>query len=395
MRLSVTQKNLSAALSIVGRAVSSRSTMPVLSNILLDATGEQLRLSATNREIALTCWIPADVEDIGAITIPARLLTEYTNSLPPERIDMALTERTQALHLSCARFEANMKGIDANEFPAIMTAAQALASQDATITQASLPVMGLRKMIDRTVFAASADDNRPTLTGVEVELSPDCVQLAATDGYRLSVNTLPITYGPTGKTTLIVPARSLGELARITSHADESYPVRVMVTPNRNQIMFGLTGSPDGIQAVEMVSELIDARFPDYRATIPKTFKTRTVVGTADLLKAARVALLFARDNANIIRLGIVPDGSIHNRGKMRLTANSAEMGDNVSELEAAIEGDALDITFNARYLIDALSQIDQPRVTLETTVATRPGALRPVGDDSFLHVLMPMNKPG
>ena len=393
MRLSVTQKNLSAALGIVGRAVSSRTTMPVLSNILLDATADQLRLSATNREIAITCWIPADVEDVGAITIPARLLTEYTNSLPPERIDMALTERTQTLRLSCARFEANMKGIDADEFPAVMTAAQVLASQDITITQASLPVTGLRGMIDRTTFAASADENRPTLTGVEVELSPDCVQLAATDGYRLSVNSLPISGGP-DKTTVIVPARSLGELARITGHADEAQPVRLMVTPNRNQVMFGLTGTADGIQAVEMISELIDARFPDYRATIPKTHKTRTVVGTADLLKAARVALLFARDNANIIRLGIVPEGGIDKMGEVRLTAASAEMGDNVSELAATVAGDGLDVAFNARYLIDALSQIDQPQVMLETTVATRPGSLRPVGDDSFLHILMPMNPP-
>lgn len=392
MHLSVTQQNLSAALSIVGRAVSGRSTMPVLSNILLDATAEQLRLSATNREIAITCWIPADVEDIGAITIPARLITKYTNSLPADRIDMALTERTQTLRLSCARFEANMKGIDAGEFPAITTAAQVLATQAVAITQASLPVVGLKRMIDRTVFAASANENRPTLTGVEVELSPATVQMAATDGYRLSVNTLPISYGP-DKTTVIVPARSLGELARITSHADEAQPVRLMVTPNRNQVLFGLTGTADGIQSVEMISELIDARFPDYRAVIPKTHKTRTAVNTASLLKAAKVALLFARDNNNIIRLGIVPDGV--GGGKMCLTATSAEMGDNMSELEAMVDGNVLDIAFDAKYLIDALSQVDAAQVMLETTVATGLGSLRPVGDDSFLHVLMPMHPPG
>ncbi len=158
--------------------------MPVLGNILLDATADQLRLCATNREVAITCWIPADVDDIGATTIPARLLTEFVNSLPPEQIDMELSVRTQTLHLSCARFEANMKGIVAGDFPLIMTAAQVLSAVEdgVTITQASLPLVALRNATNRTVFAASTDENRPTLTGVEFELSGDCVQLAATDG---------------------------------------------------------------------------------------------------------------------------------------------------------------------------------------------------------------------
>ena len=122
MRVSCHQENLAKGLSIVGRAVSSRTTMPVLSNILLEAKNNQLRLAATNREIGINCWIGAKVEDEGAITVPARLLTEFVNSLPPERIDMELAVRTQTLHLSCARFEANMKGIDAFEFPLIPTA---------------------------------------------------------------------------------------------------------------------------------------------------------------------------------------------------------------------------------------------------------------------------------
>lgn len=146
---------------------------------------------------------------------------------------------------------------------------------------------------------------------------------------------------------------------------------------------------------VELVSELIDARFPDYRATIPKNYNTRTVVDTASLLKAVRVALLFARDNANIIRVSVMP-GNGENTGQVRLTATSAEMGDNVSDIDAMVEGDTLEIAFNAKYLIDLLSQVDQPQVVLETTQPTRPGALRPVGmgEEEFLHVIMPMHPP-
>lgn len=403
MRVSVNQPSLAKALSIVGRAVSSRTTMPVLSNILLEAKDNRLRVAATNREIGINCWIGASVDDEGATTLPARLLSEFVNSLPPERIDMELTVRTQTLHLSCARFEANMKGIDAFEFPLIPTMAQQLeiAAEAnakinrtvadvvaATITQVQLPASALRKMIDQTTFAASTDENRPTLTGVEVTLAPDHVQMAATDGYRLSVRTLAIEGGPAEKTTVIVPAKALGELARISADADADEPVRCLVTPNRNQVMFLLVGTEkSGIQRAELVSELIDAKFPDYMQTVPKTYSTRTTVDTAALLKAVRVALLFARDNANVIRLGMAD-------GVLRLNAVSAEVGDHDSNVAATMEGEAINISFNAKYLIDVLSQIDQPQVVLETTQPTRPGAWRPVGTDDFLHVTMPMFPP-
>lgn len=393
MQLQVNQPNLAAALGIVGRAVSSRSTMPVLSNILLDANDPDcLRLSATNREIAITCWIPATVADTGAITIPARLLTEFINSLPPERIDMELTARTQTLHLSCARFEANMKGIDALEFPAIMSMAQVLETQDANVTQVSLPLPTLRGAINRTVFAASTDDNRPTLTGVEVVLDTDSLAMGATDGYRASMNTLTIDDGPT-KTTVVIPARSLGELAVISKQVGDNEPVRCLVTPNRNQIMFAMTGGSNGIQSIEMVSELIDARFPDYRATIPKSHSTRAVIDTASLLKAVRVALLFARDNANIVRFTFTPDIGDES-GKVQLSASGAEIGDNASELPCSVDGDRIDIAFDGSFVIDVLSRIDAPQVVIDMAAPTRPATFRPVGDDGFLHMVMPMTPP-
>jgi DNA polymerase-3 subunit beta len=393
LRVSVTQQSLAKALSITSRAVSSRTTRPVLSNILLEAKAGQLRLAATNREIGINCWIAANVEDEGAITIPARLLSELVNSLPAERIDLDLDVRTQTLHLSCARSEANVRGIAADDFPLLPTLdALTARPEDATPdwapgVLASFGASQLRKMIDQVTFAASTDENRPTLTGVEVTLQPEMVQMAATDGYRLSVRTLAIEGGP-AKTIVIVPAKSLGEVARISADADESQPVQCLITPQRNQVLFAMVGSEKaGIQRVELVSELIDARFPDYRATIPKTYTTRTVVDTAALLKAVRVALLFARDNANIIRLHIADD-------QLRLTGTSVEMGDNVGDLAAEVEGAAMEIAFNGKYLIDVLSQIGEPQVALETTHPTRPGAWMPVGNDNFLHVNMPMMPP-
>lgn len=409
MRVSCLQENLAKGLSIVGRAVSSRSTLPVLGNILLEARDNQLRLAATNLEIGVNCWIGAKVEDEGSITVPARLLTDFVGNLPPERVDMELAVRTQTLHLRCAKFEANIKGIDAADFPIIPTIGTGEAMDNATVTlegtRIELETTGLRKMVDQVIFAASTDESRPTLTGVEVTFKDNRVAMAATDGYRLSLRSAPVSGTlPPEAMTVIVPAKSLGEFARISADADDSRPVQMIVTQARNQILFqiwgkNLEGKAGSFHRVELASQLIDARFPDYRAIIPKTHTTRTVVDTAALLKAVRVAFLFARDNANIIRMKIDPviggSGGGAN-GQVSLTATSAEMGDNVNELDALVEGGELEIAFNAKYLIDVLSQIEQPQIVLETTQPTRPGAIRPLGlgEDEFLHVVMPMHPP-
>ncbi len=399
MRVSCLQENLAKGLSIVGRAVSSRSTLPVLGNILLEARDNQLRLAATNFEISISCWIGARVEDEGSITVPARLLGEFVNSLPPEQIDMELSVRTQTLALRCARYNATMKGIDAADFP-IITTVDEDGADAIEGTSMELDGVGLRKMIDQVIFAASRDESRPTLTGVEVSFKDDRLMMAATDGYRLSMRSVLLD-GPVSDEdlTVIVPAKSLGELSRISADADDDKPVGVLVTQARNQILFRLLGKGNeakgGFYRVEMVSQLIDARFPDYTAIIPKSHSTRTVVNTASLLKAVRVAFLFARDNANIIRMAIVPGNGDH-QGQMRLTAASNEMGDSVNEIDAMVEGEEMEIAFDARFLIDVLSQIDQPQLVLETTQSTRPGAMRPVGmgEEEFLHVVMPMHPP-
>ncbi len=403
MRVSCLQENLAKGLSIVSRAVATRSTLPVLGNILLEAKNNELRLAATNLDIGITCWIGAKVEDEGAITIPARLLSDFVNSMPPERIDMELAVRTQTLHLACARHTANMKGIDAAEFPIIPSTGTGQ-EQDENAetlegTRIELETSGLRKMIDQVVFAASSDESRPTLNGVEVSFRPDRLTMAATDGYRLSVRSVHLDKPfVDGTVTVIVPARSLSDLARIIADADSDRPVQVIVTETRNQIIFQVSGKGEGRGAfhrVELASQLIDARFPDYRAIVPKDFKTRTVVDTAALLEAVRVSRLFARDNNNIVRVAINP-GNGEGSGNVRLTATSAEMGDSVNEIDAQVDGVDLEIAFDARFLVDVLSQIEQPQVVLETTQSTRPGTIRPlgIGEEEFLHVVMPMHPP-
>lgn len=360
--------------------------MPVLSNILLEAKDGQLRLAATNREIGINCWIAAKVEDEGAITIPARLLSKFVSSLPPERIDLELAVRTQTLHLSCARFEANMKGIDAFEFPLIPTYSPEDPKASAPIVLGDVYTVNpswLSEAIDSVAFAASTDDNRPTLTGIETTFSDGKLTMAATDGYRLSVRSVD-AITQVEKNAVIIPARSLSEVALICN--DATGDITSVISQGRNRILFSATGNKDW-QRVDVVSELIDAKFPDYWATVPKMANTVAIIDTAKLLSAVKVAQLFARDNNNILRVSIASGG-------VRLSASSSEMGDNVSELDATVEGDPIEISFNAKYLIDALSHIDAPSIALETTKPTRPGMIKPGGHADYYQVLMPMAPP-
>ena len=392
MRLSVLQENLAKGLSIVGRAVSSRSTLPVLGNILLSTDDNRLKLAATNLEVGVSCWLGAQVEDDGAVTLPARLLTDWVNSMQPDRIDMEMVVRQMSMHLKCSRSESNIKGIDASEFPLIPTAD----GENAL----GLPAATLRKIIDQVVFAAAdaKDTSRPSLTGVLAKFEGDRLTLAATDGYRLSVRRTLLPASAPADISIIIPARSLAEVSRISGEADPDRPVEITVAAARNQILFRLFGKGEGdaergaFHQVDLVSQLIDAKFPDYNAIMPKSHSTRTVLDTAAFIRALKVASLFARDASDRVVFTITP-GSDTVPGQITLRATSAEAGDNVSDLDALVEGVPIEVAFNVRYMIEVLSVIDTPQVVLETTRSDRPGVFRPVGTgpEEFAHVIMPM----
>lgn len=380
MRISVLQENLAKGLAIVARAVATRSTLPVLSNILLETDQSQLKLSAMNMEIGINCWIGAMIEEEGAITVPARLLSDFVGSLPKERIDMELNVRTQTLHLRCARNEANIKGIDASEFPIIPTY-----RRETGLPATELPPDKFRRMIDQVAFAAASDESRPTLTGVYTRLDGERLRLVATDGFRLAVRSTLLEEPAPAAVGVIVPARALTELSRILGAVElgEDDGVQVTITEARNQIMFHLPG-------VDLVSQLIEANFPDYNKIVPSTYNTRVVVNTAEFLKAMRLSYLFARDAANIVRLSVVPGDP----GKIVLTATSNEMGDNEAEVDALVEGESVQAAFNAKFMIDVLSVVETPEVVFEVLSASRPGVVRPVGagEEEYVHVIMPMS---
>ena len=374
MKFSCLQENLAKGLAIVGRAVATRSTLPVLSNILMATDEGRLKLSATNLEVGISCWIGAKVEEDGATTVQARLLSDFVNSLPPERIDAQLVTRNQTVNLKCSNHEANIKGIDAQEFPIILAL-----SEDAAI---ELEPATLREMIGQVSFAAAQDESRPVLTGVLAELSGNSLTMAAADGFRLSVRNIELSRPAPSPANVIIPARALQELARVSS--EESDPIRMTVAPNRSQVFFRMAN-------IDLVSQLVEGAFPDYKQIIPKSRATHTTVDVAQLLQAVKIASFFARDAANVIRVRITP-GDQGMGGKLTVLANSAELGDNVTEISAAVEGEAIEIAFNAKYLTEVLSVINTPQVSLETSSPSSPGVMRPVGDPNFVHVIMPMH---
>lgn len=380
MNVSCLQENLQRGLAHVARAVATKSTLPVLGNILLATDRGQLKLAATNLEIAITSWIGCQIEEEGSITVPARLLTEFVASLPNDKITLQLDRRTQSLHLRCARAKATIKGIAADDFPVIPSVASGAESSRPT---ARLDPELLREIIGQVIFAAATDDSRPALTGANVRFEGQRLTMAAADGYRLSVRSAELSEPVAEEVNIIVPARALSELARTV--ADQTESVEFSITANRSQLLVRAGN-------IDFVSRLIDGTFPDYRQIIPKEYLTRTVVDTQEFLSAARRASYFARDNAGIVKLSLSPSTSELTPGGLTIAANAVDVGDNASDLDASIEGKEGQIAFNVRYLNEVLSVIKSSQVALETQSPSNPGVLRPVSDQEFTHVIMPMH---
>ena len=373
MKVSCLQENLAKGLSVVSRAVAARSTLPVLGNILLASDNARLRLSATNLELGITCWIGAKIEEEGSTTVPAKTLVDLVNTLPQDKVEMSLVVRTQTLNLSCGRVQANIKGIDAQEFPLIPPANLDDALQ--------LNVEDFREMINHVIFAAATDEARPILTGVLAKIEGGQVTLAAADGFRLSLRTAHLSTPNAEPIQAIIPARALAELGRVIT-AEE--PVFMSLPPGRGQVIFHH-------DSVELVSQLIEGAFPDYNNVVPKGHTTRTVMSTAEFRKACKTSDIFAREAAHTARLKIKP-GSELTPGHVTISATAAETGDNVTELDATVDGGPVEIAFNVKYLVDVLNVIDTPNVALETATSSSPGVIRPVGRDDFLYVVMPMH---
>jgi len=382
MKVLTLQENLSKGLSLVSRFITPKAQLPVLSNILLATDRGRLKLSATNLETGINYWVGAKVEKEGAISIPARVLTEFVSFLPPEKVQLEVKDNS--LGLVCSSYSANFVGLPASEFPVVPTL-----EEEKTFSFSSEELL---KGISQTIFAASQDEGRPPLTGVLFQIKNEELVLVATDGYRLSFKKMKA--GKNLKEVkdfqkgLIIPARVLGELEKIVGGQQGKGEIGLAITSSSNQIIFT---TPEA----EIVSRLIEGSFPEFEKIIPEKWTTRVILEKEGFLRGVRTASIFARESANIVKFkihGSSPKTAGSSLAKnFKVSANAPQVGDNLVELEAKQEGEENSIAFNSRFILDFLNSTEADEVSFEMTTSLNPGIFRPVGDSSYFHIIMPV----
>lgn len=366
------RKDLYEAVQTVGRAVSGRSTLPILSHLLVAPQGDTLKLTATDLEMWMECSLPArlqasigDEDEPAGFTAPARVFTEMLGALPDADVLIDRPEGGNTVQVHCARSDYKILGLPAEEFPAPPDVAAT-----ATVT---LPGELLRDMIRHVLFAVSTDETRAILTGVLLKFAPGEVKMVATDTHRLAVRSAKIEGGE-GEASAVIPARAMNEVLRL---ADDEDSVTISLAQGQARFEVGTT---------TLVTRLIEGTFPNYERVIPTTHDRKLTLETGEFQRAVRRAAIVARDNAN--RVVLETEGA-----QLILSAESGTVGSAREEIEVAREGDDIQIAFNARYMQDVLAIIETEGVVLELTEPLRPGILRPIGDgaDDYLCVLMPM----
>ncbi|MBI2611589.1 DNA polymerase III subunit beta [Candidatus Gottesmanbacteria bacterium] len=370
MRVTILKENLYKALSIASRNISLRPQLPVLNNILLKTEGDGLILSSATMELGIVVKAGAKIEEEGETTVAGRLFTEYISQLPSEKLTLSfdkdvLTAKTQSA-------SGSFTTLPAKDFPSFP-----VSGKNETV---SIPLLAFQNGVIRTAFAASTDDGRPVLTGIRILASNKGIGFYATDGYRLSIEQIK-TEKEVGGLDFIFPARILVEILKI---AQEEQVKDILFTSlgEKKQVIFSLG-------KVTVVTRLIEGDFPNIEKIIPTTFKTKVTVEAEKFLSSVKMCSLFARGSSNIVKIKIQKNG-------LRLSANTPQVGENVDEMDAAVEGEEMEIAFNYRFLLDLLNNFPDKEVLLESSGPLNPGVFKPAsGKENFLHIIMPVRLQG
>jgi DNA polymerase-3 subunit beta len=366
MKITCERRELHEGLQSVARAVSGRSSLPILGNVLLDPGTDSLRLAATDLELGIQRQVPARISEPGPVTLPARTLSEIVGVLPDAEVTVAANAGSGEVVITCRRSEYRIHGLPADEFPVLPDV-----GSDASF---SLPERELRDMIRQTVLAASVDDTRPILTGVCTILEVGTLTMVATDTHRLAFRQGTVSEA-SGDATVIIPARALNELSRVLDgEADQA----VAVTLDRNQVQFRT-------ERTTVVSRLIEGQFPKYEKVIPSQHTRKLTIPTDELTQALRRVAVVARDNAN--RVVFRTAGEL-----LTLTAEAGDLGRAFEEIEVIRDGDDIQIAFNAKYVLETLGVLESEGLYLEMTEPMRQAVIRPVSDTRYLMVVMPMS---
>lgn len=364
MELSVTQENLTRALSAVSRVASSKAGLPILSNILLRTEGNRLLVAATNLEIAATYYIGAKVAKQGQITLPARLVSEFVSNLPKDTVDLS----TKNTHMTIASgtYTSTVNGVDADDFPELP------AINEAESVKYTVSVTDFKQSVGQTVITSSSDATRPVLTGVYWHSHEGHLYLAATDGYRLSERRLIETKS---EIAAIVPASSLQEALRTLTDSTEEV-----------EVLFDDTQVRFRIGEAEITSRLIDGNYPDYRQLIPKQSETVVELNSSDFSRVTKIAGLFARESGGSISLTADSDTQ-----ELQVHSVASELGENTSKASAKVSGSGT-VTLNSRYVTEALSVLDGSTIEFRFSGKLSPCVLTAAEKNpDYMHIIMPL----
>ena len=368
MKLSCLQEDLKHGLTVVGKAVSTRATLPITNNVLLATENGRLKMTAFNVEMAISYWVGAKIEEEGSITLPALLTTEYVSSLTGGAIELTLIPKTKQMNFKSNRHQARVSGVDSKDFPPLPTV------KDGRKT--TVNAHALSQAINHTVIAASNETSRPILTGIDCKFSGKKLTMAGADGFRLAVYSLDLD-SPIEATEVIIPARTLSELESLLAHQEEPVEISIGFGKSGIYILFKLKNC-------EVISMLLSGKFPDYEALIPKEIKSAITVKTEEMAKAVKSVSLFAAALTTIrMRLGT---------SQAALTSHEDEVGDTEAMVEGKLTGPEARIAFNGKYLREVLGEVKESEISLGLSGSeSAPVVIRPVGVDNYTYVLMPV----
>lgn len=364
MKISVLQENLLRAVTRTNRIISTKPPLPILSNILIKVTKEDLVLIASTLETTESVSVGAKIEKEGGLCVPAKVFSELVSSLPQDTV--VLEEKEGSLLVSCGGIRASVAGVASGEFPPV----DKPEGKKETALEKDLFI----SMLSLVLFAASTDEGRPLLTGVKIVQKDKGALVAATDGYRLSVyhSTLSLP----GGTDMVVPGRALGEILRVCQEEKEAKAV--MLSDSGDGQLVAQVGD------TSIVTRRIEGEYPNFEKIIPAKHTTTVVVDREQFVKAVKSASIFARDSANIVRLHV-------GKNALSVSANAPQVGENTAVVDAQTQGEEADIAFNSRFLSELLGNFPGDEVVFEMTGALNPGAFRSPKDPAFLHIIMPV----
>jgi len=366
MEIAILQKNLKKGFNIVQNIIGKNLTLPILNNILLTTEKNRLKLVSTDLEIAITHWTQCKIKKEGETTVPAKLFSDFINNLPDKKIEIKLKD--DLLQIKCENFRANIKGIDAKEFPIIPKIKGELIFK--------IEALKLKQALNQVANFVSLSDIRPEISGILINTDSKNIKFVATDSFRLGEKTISDKNKNQIKKSVIIPLRTAQELIRMLNEQDKEEIVEVFI--EQNQILFKTSDT-------QLVSRLIEGTYPNYEQLISEQFETTLILNKDEFLNAVKITSLFS-SKINDLRLKIIPKKEL-----VEIFAQDIEVGENISELSGEIKGKEVEIIFNYKYLIDGLNNMLSDRILLGLNGETSPGIIKPVGDPNYIYIIMPI----